>query len=285
MDNLVIATTDSYKYLPLDRALEGLSRIGFLQIELLGASEWTPHYDPSTATSSDRTRLLAALDRYNLQIASLSGHSNLATPEGLGKFRDRLEFAASLNIPIVNTGVGTLSSTDLRDSFHQNILRIAAWAADMGITVALEPHGDWAPSGRVLADMIRKIGAPNIRINYDTANVIYYSGERPEKDVVSAADLIAHVHMKDKVGGRKEWNFPGLGKGEVDFPRILGILEQHGYQGPFSIEIELTPETERDAELIDQAFRDSLAYLRGLNRFTRLPGGDESGRPAAGSLD
>lgn len=282
MKNPVIATTDSYKYLPLERALEGLSGVGFQQIELLCASEWTPHYDPSTATVSDRARLVEALDRYGLRIASLSGHSNLATEEGVGKFRERLEFAASLGIRIVNTGVGDLSSEDRRHSFHRNIREVAAWASALGVTVALEPHGAWAPSGRALAEIVRGIGASSIRINYDTANVIYYSGERPEEDILSVGDLVAHVHMKDKVGGKMEWNFPALGKGEIDFPRILTVLEQSGYQGPFSIEIELTPETERNAGLIDQAFRDSLAYLRRLNRFEHLP--DDAGRMSAAGM-
>jgi len=280
MKNLVIATTDSYKHLPLERALQGLSGVGFTQIELLGASEWTPHYDPSTASPVDRARLVAALERYTLRIASLSGHSNLSSEDGVRKFRDRLEFAASLGVPIVNTGVGDLSSEERREGFQRNIQTVAALASGLGVTVALEPHGAWAPSGRVLAQMIRGIGAPSIRINYDTANVIYYSGERPEEDILSAVDLVAHVHMKDKRGGKMEWNFPALGKGDIDFPRILTVLEQHSYQGPLSIEIELTRETERDAGLIDQAFRDSLAYLRSLNRFEHLPGTAGPAAPA-----
>lgn len=273
MRNPIIATTDSYKHLPLTRALEGLSRIGFRQIELLAASEWTPHYDPSTATAGDRAELMAALDRYGVEVLSLSGHSDLAAEEGVRRFRDRLEFAASLGVRIVNTGVGDLSSEARRRSLPGHIRQVAAWASDLGITVALEPHGSGAPSGRVLATMIREIGAPGIRVNYDTANVVYYSGERPDEDILLVADLVAHVHMKDKIGGKMEWNFPGLGKGEVNFPRILTILEESGYEGPFSIEIELTPETERNAELIDQAFRDSLTYLRSLARFEHLPKG------------
>ncbi len=272
MENPVIATTDSYKHVPLERALQGLSGIGFGQIELLAASEWKPHFDPSTATAADRTRLERLLDRYRLRIASLSGHSNLATGEGVRKLRDRMDFAASMDVPIVNTGVGDLSTAANRRSFEENILRIAGWAADMGITVALEPHGDWAPSGRALAEIIGSIGSPAVRINYDTANVVFYSGCRPEEDVAFAAELVAHVHMKDKIGGKGEWNFPGLGQGEIDFSRILDVLEKAGYRGPFSIEIELTHQTERNPELVDQAFRDSLDYLRSLGRLENLPG-------------
>ncbi len=271
MKNMVIATTDSYKFLPLERALQGLSRNGFRQIELLAASEWTPHFDPSSASESDHRRLQEALDRHGLSIASLSGHSNLSTEAGMGKFMDRLEFACSHGVQIVNTGVGDLSTEELRRSFRRNIRRIAAVATEKKITVALEPHGDWAPSGKALVKLIHEIGSDSIRINYDTANVVFYSGEKPEADIVPAAPFIAHVHLKDKIGGKKEWNFPGLGKGEIDFPSILDTLEQSGYSGPFSIEIELTHETERNPELIDQAFRGSLQYLRSLKRLESLP--------------
>lgn len=267
MKNPIIATTDSYKYFPLERALQGLSQVGLKHIELLGASEWKPHYDPSTASDEDRAKLLSLLAKYALKILSLSAHSNLASVEGLQKFYDRLAFASSMKIKIVNTGVGDLSSESSRRMFDENIKEIAARAADLGITVALEPHGDWAPSGKVLSEIIAKIGSENIKINYDTANVVFYSGERPEDDIKFAAKDVAHVHLKDKIGGKKVWNFPGLGQGEIDFIQIFNALEQVGYEGPFSIEIELTHETERNAELIDQAFSNSLDYLRMLNRF------------------
>jgi sugar phosphate isomerase/epimerase len=270
MKNLIIATTDSYKFLPLERALQGLSRVGFKSIELLGASEWKPHYDASTATEEVRAELGDSLNKYDLKIASLSGHSNLASEEGFFKFHDRLEFAASMKIKIVNTGVGDLSSESKREVFYKNIRKIAITASSLGITVALEPHGNWAPSGKVLTEMIAKIGSESIKINYDTANVIFYSGLRPEDDIKFAAKYVAHVHLKDKLGGKQVWNFPGLGQGDIDFNRIFDTLKQAGYNGPFSVEIELTHETERNGELIDKAFEDSLVYLKKLNRFEQL---------------
>ena len=156
MKNLIIATTDSYKFLPLERAFQGLRKVGFKYIELLGASEWRPHYDPSTATAADRAELEALLNKYDLKIASLSGHSNLASEEGLLKFQDRLEFAASMGIKIVNTGVGDLSSESKREVFYKNMRQIATTASTLGVTVALEPHGNWAPTGRVLSEIIAK---------------------------------------------------------------------------------------------------------------------------------
>lgn len=271
MNNQIIATTDSYKFLPLERALQGLSGVGLKAIELLCASEWEPHFDPSTATHAERSQLERLLNNYDLQVVSVSGHSNLASKEGFSKFQDRLRFADSMDIDIINTGVGDLSSEPKRQLLYRNLSEIALNAEKMNIVVALEPHGDWASSGQALYQILHEVGSDSIRINYDTANVIFYSGIRPEDDIEKVADKVAHVHMKDKIGGKKVWNFPGLGHGDIDFIKIIDTLDRSGYKGPFSIEIELTHETERNGELIDKAFRDSLEYLKSLNRFDHVP--------------
>ena len=44
--------------------------------------------------------------------------------------------------------------------------------------------------------------------------------------------------MKDHTGQYKVWNFPVLGKGVVDFPAILKILEEHHFRGPITMEVE-----------------------------------------------
>ena len=135
MNNQIIATTDSYKFLPLERALQGLSGVGLKAIELLCASEWEPHFDPSTATHAERSQLERLLNNYDLQIVSVSGHSNLASKDGFSKFQDRLRFADSMDIDIINTGVGDLSSEPKRQLLYRNLSEIALNAEKMNIVV------------------------------------------------------------------------------------------------------------------------------------------------------
>ena len=45
---------------------------------------------------------------------------------------------------------------------------------------------------------------------------------------------------KDKAGGRKEWDFPALGKGYVPFPELFAMLDKAENHCPFSSEIEFT---------------------------------------------
>jgi len=56
------------------------------------------------------------------------------------------------------------------------------------------------------------------------------------------ADRVANVHLKDMRGGKGDWDFPAIGDGHVDFGRVLEILRDAGYDGPYAVEIEFTGE-------------------------------------------
>jgi sugar phosphate isomerase/epimerase len=84
------------------------------------------------------------------------------------------------------------------------------------------------------------------------------------QDLPGCVDEVAYMHIKDKIGGAKEWNFPALGKGQVDFAAILGLLEKTHNNCPLSIEIEFTQAGPRDLAEINQAVLDSAAYLKKL---------------------
>jgi len=115
-------------------------------------------------------------------------------------------------------------------------------------------------------DLLEEIGHPWIRINYDPGNVVYYAGVRPEEDIVHARGLIGHVHLKDKRGGKGILDFPPLGEGELDIPAMLGELQDSGFSGPVSMEIEFKDYQFPDwSECVEAARRgkaywDSLGY-------------------------
>jgi sugar phosphate isomerase/epimerase len=81
-----------------------------------------------------------------------------------------------------------------------------------------------------------------VKVNYDTANVEHYSGARAEDDLPAIADRVANVHLKDMRGGKGDWDFPAIGEGHVDFGRVLEIMRDAGYDGPYAVEIEFTGE-------------------------------------------
>ena len=51
------------------------------------------------------------------------------------------------------------------------------------LILVLETHGKEHGTGEKLARIVRKIGSPRVKLNYDTANVIFYGGVDPVQDL------------------------------------------------------------------------------------------------------
>jgi L-ribulose-5-phosphate 3-epimerase len=252
--------TGSYYSYTFDQALEGLAEAGYRGVELAsvpGATEFVDvHGDPA--------EVRAKLDRLDLEAVSISGHSDLTTAAGLEHGLAVVEWARRYGLPIVNTAVGGHAHVEESEAaFLANIGPLADAAQAAGVVVALEIHGDLMASGERSLPLLERIGHPAVKVNYDTANVEYYSGVRAEDDLPAIAEQVAHVHLKDMRGAQGEWDFPAIGEGHVDFGRVIEILRGAGYEGPYSVEVEFTggtpwpPLDEVTAAM--RASRDALA--------------------------
>jgi sugar phosphate isomerase/epimerase len=260
MQNPLAGHTNTYHTYGLDESLEGIAGAGYKHVELSAVPGWTEHVE---LNGSDELR--RKLDGYGLTPVSLSAHSDLTTREGLEHGIKAVSWAAAYGIPIVNTAIGGHASQDEDErSFLQNIGELADAAEQVGVVVALEIHGDIMASGAKTLPLLERIGRDSIKVNYDTANVEFYSGERAVDDLERVAQHCAHVHLKDTAGGKGNWDFPALGTGTVDFARVLEILEQAGYSGPFSVELEFQGEPWPSLFDVNDAMRRSYQHLVSL---------------------
>ena len=89
---------------------------------------------------------------------------------------------------------------------------------------------------------IEDIGAKNLGINFDCANLIMYGKANP----LDALDIIGHLvrgtHCKDgkyPTNPRKLGMECPLGEGDVNFPKLIPKLKSKGYRGPLTIEREI----------------------------------------------
>jgi L-ribulose-5-phosphate 3-epimerase len=262
MENPLAGHTNSYHTYSHEEALAGISVAGFTHVELTAVPGWTEHVD----LDSDPDDVKRLLERYELTPVSLSGHSDLTTPEGVEHGLKAIRWAAAFGIPIVNTAVGGHQSADENEAaFLGNIGALADEAERAGIVVALEIHGDIMASGEITLPLLERIGRDSVKINYDTANVVYYSGESAVDDLPKVADQVVHVHLKDTPGGKGVWSFGTIGSGVVDFAGVLRILDEAGYTGPYSVELEFEGEPWPPLEEVDDAMRRSYEYLRRLD--------------------
>jgi L-ribulose-5-phosphate 3-epimerase len=260
MQNPLAGHTNTYHTYGLEEALAGIAKAGYKNVELSAVPGWTEH-----VPLNGKDELRRMLDGYGLKAVSLSAHSDLTTGEGLEHGVKAVRWAADFGIPIVNTAIGGHASQEEDEQgFLENVGELADAAEAVGIVVALEIHGDIMASGQKTLPLLQRIGRDSIKVNYDTANVEYYSGDQAVKDLPRIAPYLAHVHLKDTTGGKGVWNFPALGDGSVDFAKVLEILQGAGYTGPYSVELEFQGEPWPPLEEVNASMRRSYEHLTKL---------------------
>jgi len=262
MLNPIACMTAGYPGQGLERVLEGIAKAGFQYIELIADPVRTGVDELSPGKLAELRRQIA---RAGLIPISLAGHTDLVAPEGPSALKRRMELAAAIGARIVNTGSGHTETHEEEERFFAVMPDIIKFAERTGIVIAFETHGGLTGTGPDARRTLERLGSPMCKVNYDTANVIYYRGQRPETDIVTIADQVVHVHLKDKIGGPMEYNFPALGEGTIDFPIVVSALQATGYLGPYSVEIEIHGERspEQEDELRVRLYR-FVAGLLGL---------------------
>jgi L-ribulose-5-phosphate 3-epimerase len=260
------ALTNTYHGYSLEDALAGIEAAGFENVELAAVRGWTEHV-LLDADEAEINRVKNLTREHGLEIVSVSGHANLATDEGIELFREAMDLCEALGVRLIITGAGgelhpgEENVEALRSAFLERIQGVADEAKMRALTVCVEIHGDVVPTGAVGARLIEEAGRDNVRLNYDTGNAAFYGGMNPAEDIAHALPYVAHVHLKDHVGEKGNWDFPAIGDGEVNFDRIFERLDEVGYEGPCSVELEFQGEPWPPLSEVDRATKRSYEFL------------------------
>jgi L-ribulose-5-phosphate 3-epimerase len=256
--------TNSYHTYSCEEALEGIAAAGFKFVELSAVKGWSEHV-PLDADGNTLGGIQRMLNKLGLIAVSLSGHSDLTSASGLEDGIKALDLCQRLGIDIMNTAVGGhYSEHEDEAGFMGNIFALADAAAQRNIQIGLEIHGEITSSCRAARPIIERINRPNVRVNYDTANVEFYGGLSAVEDLPDNTDLLIHCHLKDKGAEGKVWDFPAVGKGHIDFKKILNIFKKSDYSGPFTVEIEFSGEPWPELKAVNKAMRQSYKTLSEL---------------------
>ncbi len=262
----IIVNSNCYHKYPIERAIEGISRIGYKHIELTATKGWTEHVFPSQSFSS----LLAVkqlLKKSGIDVPALSGHCNLMDKERLKDFDENINLADFFSARVIVSSIGEAHLKDKAkagdEELIDNLMTLLPILEEKDITLALETHGEHGSAMRIKS-IVDKINSRHIGICYDSANVIFYGGIIGASDLEQAVDRVSYFHIKDKGGEQKEWDFPALGDGYVDFPALIDVLDKNGNTTALSIEIEFTSSGSSSPEEVDNALARSGDYLKKL---------------------
>lgn len=265
MENPICLNSNTYHGYTLEEAVQGAVASGIHAIEIAAVRGYTEHAraDMSEAEVDAVLALLAAND---LTAVGLCGHTNILTEDGRTAFVENLDLARRLGVQYVVTSAGEThgdaSIIDDDTEVVEHLRQLAEEAARRDLTLAIETHGNNYATGGQVSALLAKVGAANLRIAYDTGNVIFYGGTEPYDDLDAHAAEVVDIHLKDKTGAQAEWNFPAVGRGDLDVARVLSILEARGCAAPLSIEIEFTSAGPSSVEEVHEALAHSVRTIR-----------------------
>jgi len=274
MARIISVSTMAFDGYSLETALDELAGLGVRNVEPASVDKIFQHLMEEDFSDTRAAWLREQLAARDLTCVSLSAHMDLSRPDSVDRFARRLEFAHAIGAQIVNTIAGP---TDGLGGFQANIPIIGKRAAELGITLALENHGDLVDQGSQIVEFIERIGIPAVRVNYDTGNAWYYAKGQlnPVAELAEVASVVTHVHLKTPVVEDGLMRWVALGKGVLDLPGIVRVLRERLPCIPVSFELSprqrsrnfeprwRAPEVPRLAELRD-TIRRSLTALQGV---------------------
>jgi len=270
MKHIVAVSTNTYHGFSIDEALEGIAKAGFRYVELTAVRGWTEHVMPDMP-AQELDRIDEKMRGLGLECIALSGHCTLTDEARLNDFRANMALARRFGAQFIISSTGEAhfgkDEAFADDLLIANIKKLLPDLEKHGLKLGIEIHGEYG-TGEDIARLIKGVGSPLVGINYDTANVILYGGKHPMDDLPGVVEYVNYVHLKDKVGIDKVWNFPAIGQGELELDKVVAFLDGKGKSVPLSLEIEYTEEftmrdkKEGDLETADRAVADSFRFLK-----------------------
>lgn len=210
--------------------------------------------------------LKARLTEHGLRVLVLGGGADLGTAAGVDKLAVQLATCEAMGVKYLFLSP---KGHDVDKSVVYKHLKMAGDIAKKhGVIITLETHPTLGTNADVHLETMKAVDHPNVRVNFDTANLHYYNKNVcAVEELKKIIDYVATVEVKDHDGQYRSWYFPALGKGVVNIPGVLKLLKEHGYKGPITMEIEGIKGVKQTEEQVKQAIMDSAAYLRTLAVF------------------
>jgi len=155
------------------------------------------------------------------------------------------EVARNLAVKVLQAHIGFIPE-DRNDLDYKGLVKVVQRIADYckrnGQSFALETGQEKA---RTLAIFIEDVDRPNLRVNFDPANLLLYDAGDPMEALDILGKYFIGVHCKDGKRPTKRGElgkeYP-LGEGDVGIKRFIDKLKEIGYTGPLTIEREIAGE-------------------------------------------
>jgi sugar phosphate isomerase/epimerase len=154
------------------------------------------------------------------------------------------------------------------EEFVETVRQVMAIVEDADLRYAMEPHPyRYVANAAGMLRLLDHVPSPALGINYDPSHT-FPSGDMPHVAVLQLGRRVFHCHFSDNDALTNAHWRPGMGK--IDWHALLAALQEVGFDGTLSIELEdvpgvATPQQTASADF-DEEMRASRHYLHFISR-------------------
>ena len=163
---------------------------------------------------------------------SMSGHCSLMDRSRMKDFIANIRRAAFFNCQYIVSSIGEAHLADgasaSNETVAEHIRTFLPFLEEYGLELVLEVHGEHG-SGGILKEIVSLVDSPRVKINYDTANAIFYGDVDVVKDLAGCLDQV-DVYKRQELGGQLSGEH-GIGNGRLEFleefvgPRMIQLYK------------------------------------------------------------
>lgn len=224
---------------PLADALHAISELRFHKVDL-ALHESGSHLKPSDVVA-DMNRVAQMLRKANVAYAAF--HVQIEAPDA-EKYRDTLRAVCRLGrvlaVPLVNIPAAPLGA-DLSEEVTR-LTSLTRIAQAEGVILTVETHSQSMTADVAgAAELCRRV--PGLGLTLDPSH--YMVGSGPCQDYDPLFPFVRHVRLRDTTSNSLQVK---VGKGQVEYGRIISQLYRERYQRALSVDIRDTFEPEGPME-------------------------------------
>jgi sugar phosphate isomerase/epimerase len=223
---------------PLESALRHIAELEFDKIDLAIVEEGT-HLRPSDVGENLDLAIHRLRHGPSLTPSALTldfGVIDPADPIFRKRFDAMCRMAKALTVAVL-----TMPAAPLETSFDDEVKRLttlAGHAMRQGLVLAVLTHFQTLTADPATAVELCK-AVPGLGLTLDPSH--YIQGPNRGADFEAVFPYVQNVHLRDTGKGPDEFQVR-IGQGEVEYGRVISLLERHGYDRGLTVALRDTPE-------------------------------------------
>ena len=278
--------------LPLEDVIRRAKKYGYDGIEVDGKR---PHGHPLSLTRAHARELREMADGEGIEIYGLAGNNDFSSPvtehrdAQLVYMRDLIQLAPELGAKTVRVfaawrgvtqkqGIASYAITEpLWDKVHEGfsaeetwdwcrdgMIQCAQFAADAGVTLALQNHKPVINSHKDMLRMVREVNSPHLKVSLDA----WIMDDKSLEGIRQAALEVGPLQALSHFGGEFKREADGTAKGPDYYAYFVEAMKETGYKGYIGYELCHTLPVMNGQtvglEYADQCAEGAAVYMRNL---------------------